>query len=335
MIIARQMLGERWRDYTLSLNASDERGIDAVRQRIKTFARFTDRVEGVPFRLVILDEADEMCLDPDTRILVGDLADLREESLRDLYYEYGTKSFRLPSFGKRGFRLENDLGKIVVSGRADLYRITFEDGRTVMASSNHPFFRIRGREVRTVKTKELTEGNQLADLSDRILRCYGCSRPFYRINRWSGYSHHFCSTSCRNEYLSSFSRNRSEEERSAISLKGAAALKQKGTYQSQEYRRKRSEIASRLVKEGKIPDPRKWKKYGKGEGAFLGKKLSDEHKKAISEGGKKFFSEHPEVKADISRKLRTSLLDPHGSFQNKQDCKCGVAHLLEEEWISE
>jgi replication factor C small subunit len=68
MIIARQILGEHWRDYTLSLNASDERGIDTVRQRIKTFARFTDRVEGVPFRLVILDEADETTNDAQTAL---------------------------------------------------------------------------------------------------------------------------------------------------------------------------------------------------------------------------------------------------------------------------
>ena len=68
MVIARQILGDRWRDYTLSLNASDERGIDTVRQRVKTFARFADRVEGVPFRLVILDEADETTSDAQTAL---------------------------------------------------------------------------------------------------------------------------------------------------------------------------------------------------------------------------------------------------------------------------
>ncbi len=68
MIIAKQLLGERWRDYTLSLNASDERGIDTVRHRIKTFARFADRVEGVPFRLVVLDEADETTADAQTAL---------------------------------------------------------------------------------------------------------------------------------------------------------------------------------------------------------------------------------------------------------------------------
>ena len=68
MIIAKLILGEHWRDYTLSLNASDERGIDVVRQRIKTFARFTDRREGIPYRLVVLDECDEMTGDGQTAL---------------------------------------------------------------------------------------------------------------------------------------------------------------------------------------------------------------------------------------------------------------------------
>jgi replication factor C small subunit len=68
LILARQILGEHWRDYTLSLNASDERGIDTVRQRIKTFARFADRIEGVPYRLVVLDEADETTSDAQTAL---------------------------------------------------------------------------------------------------------------------------------------------------------------------------------------------------------------------------------------------------------------------------
>jgi replication factor C small subunit len=68
MIIAKQILGENWVDYTLSLNASDERGIDIVRERVKTFARFADRREGVPFRIVILDESDEMTSDAQTAL---------------------------------------------------------------------------------------------------------------------------------------------------------------------------------------------------------------------------------------------------------------------------
>jgi replication factor C small subunit len=315
MILAKQILGEHWRDYTLSLNASDERGIDVVRERIKTFARFADRREGIPFRLAILDECDEMCLDPDTKVLVGRLNNLKEVSLRDLYASGGSGLFELPSFGERGRRLEDDSGKIVPSGRADLFRITFEDGRTVSASADHPFFHILGGEVRTVRTKDLSQGSELADFSDRILKCYGCSRPFYRPDQWEGYVHHFCSERCRNEFLGSFSTKRSPEERRLINLKAQEALRKNRTFDSAEYRRIRSEIANRLVRDGRIPDPRKWRKFSKGEGAWVGKKLSEEHKKAISAGGKKFFAKHPEVRREIAREVRSSLLDPLGPYQ--------------------
>ena len=68
LALARELLGNLVGDYSLQLNASDERGIDTVRERIKTFASYSDRREGVPFRLVILDEADELTRDAQTAL---------------------------------------------------------------------------------------------------------------------------------------------------------------------------------------------------------------------------------------------------------------------------
>ncbi|WP_249269092.1 replication factor C small subunit [Halorubrum sp. Hd13] len=59
--IARQVYGEdNWRGNFLELNASDQRGIDVVRDRIKGFARSSF---GGDFRIVFLDEADSLTSD--------------------------------------------------------------------------------------------------------------------------------------------------------------------------------------------------------------------------------------------------------------------------------
>ena len=67
LCIARQILGDNARDYTLELNASDERGIGMVREKVKKFSRFAGMVE-VPFKIIILDEADEMTSDAQTAL---------------------------------------------------------------------------------------------------------------------------------------------------------------------------------------------------------------------------------------------------------------------------
>ena len=59
LCIARQLLGEHRGSYTLELNASDERGIEMVREKVKKFSRFA-AIDEVPFKIIILDEADEM-----------------------------------------------------------------------------------------------------------------------------------------------------------------------------------------------------------------------------------------------------------------------------------
>lgn len=68
LCLAREILGDTWREYTLELNASDERGINMVRERVKKFARFSGLDINIPFKLVILDEADEMTSDAQTAL---------------------------------------------------------------------------------------------------------------------------------------------------------------------------------------------------------------------------------------------------------------------------
>ena len=59
LVIAKQLFGETWRQNTLELNASDERGIDVVRVKVKDFAR-TKAMGDVPFKIIYLDESDAL-----------------------------------------------------------------------------------------------------------------------------------------------------------------------------------------------------------------------------------------------------------------------------------
>jgi len=68
LCLSKQILGDRWRDSSLELNASDERGINMVRERVKRFSRFAGLDTKIPFKIIILDEADEMTPDAQTAL---------------------------------------------------------------------------------------------------------------------------------------------------------------------------------------------------------------------------------------------------------------------------
>lgn len=59
LVIARQLFGDDWRGNFLELNASDERGIDVIRVKVKDFAR-TRAIGDVPFKIIYLDECDAL-----------------------------------------------------------------------------------------------------------------------------------------------------------------------------------------------------------------------------------------------------------------------------------
>lgn len=60
--LARSIYGDQWKQNMLELNASDDRGIDVVREEIKDFAR-TDTVGDYDFKLIFLDEVDNTTKD--------------------------------------------------------------------------------------------------------------------------------------------------------------------------------------------------------------------------------------------------------------------------------
>ena len=59
LIIARKIFKDQWHQNFLELNASDERGIDIIRNKVKDFAR-TRAIGDVPFKIIYLDECDAL-----------------------------------------------------------------------------------------------------------------------------------------------------------------------------------------------------------------------------------------------------------------------------------
>lgn len=59
LVIAKKIFKDSWHQNFLELNASDERGIDVIRIKVKDFAR-TRAIGDVPFKIIYLDECDAL-----------------------------------------------------------------------------------------------------------------------------------------------------------------------------------------------------------------------------------------------------------------------------------
>jgi len=59
LIVVKELFRDQWKENYLELNASDERGINIVRDKVKSFAR-TKALGKVPFKIIFLDEADAL-----------------------------------------------------------------------------------------------------------------------------------------------------------------------------------------------------------------------------------------------------------------------------------
>ena len=73
LCLSMELLGGEWKRDTLELNASDERGIKMVRERVKEFAAVIklpsdNNKNEKPYRIIILDEADEMTSEAQTAL---------------------------------------------------------------------------------------------------------------------------------------------------------------------------------------------------------------------------------------------------------------------------
>jgi len=59
LAVAKELYGGDWKSNFLELNASDDRGINVVRQTVKDFAK-TKAIADMPFKIILLDECDSL-----------------------------------------------------------------------------------------------------------------------------------------------------------------------------------------------------------------------------------------------------------------------------------
>ena len=185
--VARELYGEGWEEHFLELNASDERGIDVIRDRVKSFARTS--FGGANFRIIFLDEADALCVPPGTELVTGYPSSPEIKAIEDV----DTDGEPMPSVDFETNEIQSDKGKLVDSGVADFFEVELDDGRTILASLSHPFF-VVGEDGRLVEKElqELEPGDEIADFKDDIgvSRCETCGA-------WT--AGRFCSLDCKIE----------------------------------------------------------------------------------------------------------------------------------------
>jgi len=190
LCLARELFGERFMDAYMELNASDARGIDVVRTTVKEFARIST-ISRVPFKILVLDEADNMCLTEDTKIIVGKGDNKSGYKCKEIGKVEKRRYVPIPSVNLETGEVEDDEGKCVDSRYADFYKITLEDGRPVEASGKHPFFIWDRESIKEVKLSELKAGDVLVDYGHIMMEeCEVCGRPTPNKR--------FCSRRCQN-----------------------------------------------------------------------------------------------------------------------------------------
>ena len=168
--LARELYGDMWKGNFNELNASDERGIDVVRGKIKEFAR-TAPLGGAEFKIIFLDEADALtgdaqaalrrtmerysrtcrfvlsCVTPDTKIL---LPEDREISIADFMRKFESKEIKtVLGVNEETRSLENDLvlfGMQMDPAANDkrVYELTTMNGRVLKVTEDHPILTRNG-----------------------------------------------------------------------------------------------------------------------------------------------------------------------------------------------
>ncbi len=203
LVIAKELFGENWRANTLELNASDERGIDVVRTKVKDFAR-TKALGNIPFKLIYLDESDALtkeaqqalrrtmenytrtvrfilsCVTPDTKIMLSGERETIIDNFID-QYEKNPKEIFVENISDNRKKTKKDLVLAAVKLPASsigkkVLEISTMTGRKIKVTNDHKLLTTKGWKEAGDITKEdelliypNLEGTPVEDNSKNII----------------------------------------------------------------------------------------------------------------------------------------------------------------------
>lgn len=182
IVIAKQLFGEEWRLNLLELNASDERGIDVVRNKVKDFAR-TRAIGDVPFKIILLDESDALtkdaqnalrrtmenytqttrfilsCVTPDTKILLPGEREITIGEFLDQYERNNNKEVKVQNITQDRNSTKKDLVLAGVKLPASsigkkVLHITTISGRELKVTEDHKLLTRKGWKEAGTLTKQ-------------------------------------------------------------------------------------------------------------------------------------------------------------------------------------
>ncbi|KAL7662687.1 Replication factor C C-terminal domain-containing protein [[Candida] zeylanoides] len=174
--LAREIYGPNYKNMVLELNASDDRGIDVVRNQIKSFAS-TMQIFSRGFKLIILDEADAM-------------TGVAQNSLRRIIEKY-TKNTRFCILANYAHKLNPALLSRCTrfrfhplardAMRARMAAVVQAEHLRVAASAEDALLRLSGGDMRRILNvlqacHAATDAGSDID-EDMIYECVGAPRP--------------------------------------------------------------------------------------------------------------------------------------------------------------
>lgn len=136
----------------LFINASLEKGIDVVRNKIMQFASSVS-LGDVP-KIVVMDE----CLEENEEVII--IKDGKETPVRLCELD-ANKEYQCLSFNLETETFENDVCSVIADKIAMIYEVELDGGKTIKVTSNHPFIVVENGKCRS---KSIDDGLNKTDL---------------------------------------------------------------------------------------------------------------------------------------------------------------------------